>query len=165
MADLNNPHDNFFKAVFSRAEVADDFLRHHLPADIAALIQPGSLEIGKDSFIEPELKEHYADLLYRVQTTTGQPGHDYLLFEHKSRPHPLIALDLLRYMVGIWGQAVKSGQGVPLPLILPIVLYHGRREWQIATDFGSLFDIPPGSAGSAAGARPAAWNRSVGGRR
>lgn len=59
-------------------------------------------------------KEHYADLLYRVQTTTGQPGHVYLLFEHKSRQHPLIALDLLRYMIGIWGQAVKSGQGAPL---------------------------------------------------
>ena len=143
MADLGNPHDRFFKAVFSRTEVAEDFLRHHLPADILALIRPGSLEIGKDSFIDPELKEHYSDLLYSIQMTTGQPGHVYLLFEHKSRPHPLIALDLLRYMTGIWGQAVKSGQGTPLPVILPIVLYHGRRQWRVATDFGSLFDIPP----------------------
>ncbi|MFZ4700595.1 MAG: Rpn family recombination-promoting nuclease/putative transposase, partial [Candidatus Methylumidiphilus sp.] len=115
MADLNNPHDHFFKAVFSRTEVAEDFLRHHLPVGIAALIKPGSLEISKDSFIDPELKEHYSDLLYSVQMTTGQPGHVYLLFEHKSRPQPLIALDLLRYMTGIWGQAVKSGQGTPLP--------------------------------------------------
>jgi len=75
--------------------------------------------------------------------STGQPGYVYLLFEHKSRPEPLVALDLLRYLVGIWGQAVKSGQGAPLPFILPIVLYHGRRQWHIATDFGSLFDIPP----------------------
>lgn len=100
--------------MFSHTDIAEDFLWHYLPTDITTLIKPGSLELEKDSFIGPELKEHYADLLYQVQTATGQPGHVYLLFEHKSRQHPLIALDLLRYMIGIWGQAVKSGQGAPL---------------------------------------------------
>jgi len=143
MTDLTDPHDRFFKAVFSHEEVAEDFLRHHLPIEISALILPGSLEISKDSFIDPELKNHYSDLLYNVRMTTGQPGHIYLLFEHKSHLEPLVALDLLRYLVSIWGQAVKSGQGRPLPIIVPIVLYHGRRPWQINTDFASLFETPP----------------------
>jgi hypothetical protein len=46
MADISNPHDRFFKAVFGRTEIAEDFLRNHLPADIAALIHPGSLLIS-----------------------------------------------------------------------------------------------------------------------
>ena len=64
VTDLTDPHDRFFKAVFSHVEIAEDFLRHHLPIEISALILPGSLEISKDSFIDPELKNHYSDLLY-----------------------------------------------------------------------------------------------------
>ena len=143
MADLTDPHDRFFKAVFSHEEIAEDFLFHHLPAEIAALLVPGKLEISKDSFIDPELKHHYSDLLYNVRLTTGQPVQIYLLFEHKSHPEPLIALDLLRYMVNIWGQAVKSGRHRPLPNIIPIVFYHGRRPWRISTDFASLLRTPP----------------------
>jgi len=142
MAEISNPHDRFFKAVFGRTEIAEDFLRNHLPPDIAALIRPGSLHISKDSFIDHELREHYSDLLYDMVMTTGQDGHVYFLFEHKSRPEPLIALDLLRYMVNIWGQVLKSGHDLPLPVILPIVFYHGVFQWRIATDFGSLFNPP-----------------------
>ncbi len=138
-----NPHDQFFKEVFSRAEVAADFLAHHLPAEIAALLQPGSLEIQKDSFVDPELAEHHTDLLYAVRWADDQPGYVYLLFEHKSYPEPRIALDLLRYLVRIWEQTLKSGHQGPLPVVLPLVIYHGRRPWRIASDFGSLFDLPP----------------------
>ena len=35
---------------------------------------------------------------------------------------------------------LKSGHDLPLPVILPIVFYHGVFQWRIATDFGSLFD-------------------------
>ena len=98
MNSPNNPHDRFFKAVFSREDVAADFLRHHLPADIASLMTPGSLAIRKDSFVENDLGEHYSDLLYSVTLHNGQPGFVYVLFEHKSCPEPRIALDLLRYL-------------------------------------------------------------------
>jgi predicted transposase YdaD len=36
MSDLTNPHDAFFKQILSYPEVAADFLRQHLPADVAA---------------------------------------------------------------------------------------------------------------------------------
>ena len=93
-----NPHDRFFKAVFSRDDVAADFLRHHLPADIASLLLPGTLAIRKDSFVDQALSEHYSDLLYSVKLHNGQPGFVYVLFEHKSYPEPRIALDLNKYL-------------------------------------------------------------------
>ena len=43
MADISNPHDRFFKVVFGRTEIAEDFLRNPPTPDIAALIHPGSL--------------------------------------------------------------------------------------------------------------------------
>jgi len=138
-----NPHDRFFKAVFSRKDVAADFLRHHLPADIASLLLPDSLTIRKDSFVDQALNEHYSDLLYSVSLHNGHPGFVYVLFEHKSYPEPRIALDLLRYLVQIWNQLVKSGHQGPLPVILALVIYHGRQKWSIGREFNTLFDAPP----------------------
>jgi len=144
MNSPNNPHVRFFKAVFSRENVAADFLRHHLPAEITSLMASGSLTICKDSFVDQALSEHYSDLLYSVTLYNGQPGFVYVLFEHKSYPEPRIALDLLRYLVQIWNQLIKSGHHGPLPVILPIVIYHGRQKWSIGREFNTLFDAPPG---------------------
>jgi predicted transposase YdaD len=144
MNSPNNPHDRFFKAVFSREDVAADFLRHHLPAEIASLMTLGSLTIRKDSFVDDDLGEHYSDLLYSVRLHNGQPGFVYVLFEHKSYPEARIALHLLRYLVQIWNQQVKSGHRGPLPVILALVIYHGRQTWSIGREFNALFDVPPG---------------------
>jgi hypothetical protein len=99
-----NPHDHFFKAVFTRPEAAGDFLRHYLPPEIIQHLDLARLMICKDSFIDPELAEHHSDLLYQVPLTGGGQGYVYVLFEHKSYPEPFIALALLRYMVRIWEQ-------------------------------------------------------------
>ena len=36
MPEITNPHDRFFKEVFARKEVAADFLRNYLSADVLA---------------------------------------------------------------------------------------------------------------------------------
>ncbi|HLC16277.1 MAG TPA: Rpn family recombination-promoting nuclease/putative transposase [Thermodesulfovibrionia bacterium] len=63
MPKLENPHDKFFKEVFSRHEAARDFLVHYLPKEIAELIDLEFLEISKDSFVDEELQEHFCDIL------------------------------------------------------------------------------------------------------
>jgi predicted transposase/invertase (TIGR01784 family) len=138
---LTNPHDRFFKELFSRQEAAQDFLQNYLPLDIANLLDLASLTISKDSFIDPELQEHFSDLLYRVALHSGSETYIYLLFEHKSYPEPFIALQLLRYMVRIWDQSLKQRQAL-LP-ILPLVIYHGQATWKVALDFTALFELPP----------------------
>jgi predicted transposase YdaD len=35
---LTNPHDRFFKELFSRREVAQDFMSHYLPPELVALL-------------------------------------------------------------------------------------------------------------------------------
>lgn len=80
MADITNPHDKFFKEVLSRQEVARDFILHHLPYDIVGLLDIESLEIRKDSFIDKELKEHFLDILYCVDTKGGGSSYAYQIF-------------------------------------------------------------------------------------
>ncbi len=91
-----NPHDHFFKAVFSRPEVASDFLRGYLPEKVFTLLDLSTLVIHKDTFVDQDLAEHYSDLLYQIDLKDGQAGYVYVLFEHKSYSEPLIGLDLLR---------------------------------------------------------------------
>ena len=45
------------------------------------------------------MQAHQTDLLYRVRLANGGQAYIYFLFEHKSYPDPLVALQLLRYMV------------------------------------------------------------------
>ena len=62
-AELRNPHDRFFKEVWSRKDVGQDFLRHYLPAEVVDLLDLRSLELSKESFIDEQLRGHYSDML------------------------------------------------------------------------------------------------------
>ena len=42
------------------------------------------------------MQQHQADLLYQVRLHDGQIAYVYFLFEHKSYPDRLVALQLLR---------------------------------------------------------------------
>jgi len=99
MTTLHNPHDRFFKAVFGRTEVAAEFLARYLPAEVAATLDWATLRAEKDSFLDPALTQHQADLLYGVDLRGGGTGYVHVLFEHKSFVESRINLDWLRYSV------------------------------------------------------------------
>lgn len=153
---LTYSHDEFFRDTFARQETALDFLQHYLPPQLRELVYLPSLTINKDSFIDPELQPHYADLLYHLDWVTStaktekQTGlYLYLLFEHKSHPDEWVPLQLLTYQQQIWAlwrkqQAQMKTKPLPnkLPPILPIVFYHGTSKWQTARNFQALFDLP-----------------------
>jgi predicted transposase YdaD len=142
MPDITNPHDRFFEAVFSNEENARDFVASYLPAPIVAGMDLGTLEPTKDSFIDDELRRHFSDLLFRVRLKTGRGGFVYLLFEHKAQPELMVGFQLLRYSVRIWEQYGEGAPSRTLPPHVSVVLYHGRRPWQVSPHFRSLFDAP-----------------------
>lgn len=137
---LSNPHDKFFKESFSHKEVVESFIREYLPETIYKQVDFGSLEILKDSFIDIELSEHFSDILYRIKIA-GKFSYLYLLFEHKSYMDPMIGFQLLRNMVKILEQYLKQHKRVKkLPVIVPIVIYHGNEKWSIANSLMPLFE-------------------------
>lgn len=141
MSELSNPHDKFFKETFSRPEIARDFLSNYLPSAVVASLDLDSLQLQSDSFIDPDLQALYSDLLYQVETRDGRASYVYLFLEHKSSSDPLTPFQLLRYLVRIWERALHE-KVKQLPPVLPLVVYHGRGQWRIATDFGELFNGP-----------------------
>ncbi|HWQ34439.1 MAG TPA: Rpn family recombination-promoting nuclease/putative transposase [Blastocatellia bacterium] len=147
---ISNPHDAYFKSLLGQRRLAAEFLRHYLPKEIVAELRLHTLEEVKDSFISDELHEYFSDLIWRVKRSTGAEAYVYLLLEHKSVPEKWTALQLLGYAVKLWEQARESG-AERLPLIIPVVLYHGRQPWKISLNFLHLV----------AGTEPGAWRRYV----
>ena len=141
MSDIRNPHDLFFRETFSRIEITHDFIENYLPAEVVAILNLDTLEPQKDSFVDEELREHFSDLLYRVQQKNGHEANVDLLLEHKSSPDVLVAFQLLRYMVRIWERAQRE-KVKPLPPVIPIVVCHGHEKWQVSENFTGLFEGP-----------------------
>jgi len=133
-----NPHDRLFKQLWRERNVVADFLRTYLPGDVSSLISAGSVELCKDSFVSADLKEYFSDLLYRADMG-GRPGYLYVLLEHKSRPAPLVPLQLLGYIKGIWDLHLKQSP-LPLPMVVPVVLYHGRENWRVPCCLSGLLE-------------------------
>lgn len=64
---VNQYHDNLFKETFGDLEVTRDFFKNYLPEEILGIIDVETIETRKDSFIEEELKDVYADLLFSAK--------------------------------------------------------------------------------------------------
>ena len=93
MASINNPHDKFFKELFSRRESAIDFLQHYLPPEVSSLLEISTLSPVKDSFIDEQFQEQFSDLLYQVEFRERGTLFVYILFEHKSYPDIFSAMN------------------------------------------------------------------------
>ncbi|NLK53055.1 MAG: Rpn family recombination-promoting nuclease/putative transposase [Syntrophomonadaceae bacterium] len=132
---IQNPHDKFFKKTFGDVAVAKDFLNNYLPQKIMGIIDIETLEPQKDSYIDEELKEGFSDLLFRANINNRE-GYLYLLFEHKSYPSRDVAFQLLKYTVRVWD--TRIGETGQLPIIIPLVVYHGKEGWNIKPTLGEM---------------------------
>ena len=141
MADIHQPHDRLFRAVFSDAGEAAGLLQTVLPDTIRDSFDWTTLILLDGTFVDENLQESQSDLLYQVEHIgTGQPVSMYLLFEHQSSPDPWMPFRLLRYCCRIWeaerrDDPTRSG----LWPIVPVVFYQGARGWNHSTEFADLF--------------------------
>jgi hypothetical protein len=75
-----------------------------------------------------------------VEDTSSRLHFVYILVEHKSYPDNRVALQLMHYMAGLW----RQWNQLPLPVIHPVVLYHGTRRWTAPTQLIDLHRFRPG---------------------
>lgn len=136
---IQNPHDKFFKETLGNVGVAKDFLNHYLPQNIMQVIDVNTLEPQKDSFIDEELQESFSDLFFKVNINKKE-GFIYFLFEHKSYTSKETAFQLLKYMTRIWETKIKKEDANELPVIVPLVIYHGKTNWNVKTQLGDMIE-------------------------
>ena len=59
----HNPHDSFFRAVFSEPENTAAFLQSTLPAEVSRWLKLETLALTEESFVDEDLRSTYADLI------------------------------------------------------------------------------------------------------
>jgi predicted transposase/invertase (TIGR01784 family) len=133
---VSNPHDKFFKETMKDPQTAGDFLRLYLPKELAEKLNLNKLELQKDSFIDSKLKVLQTDLLFKTEYL-GTTTFIYVLFEHKSYPDKKTGIQLMKYLMSIWEKNLD--EKTIIPVILPIVIYHGKKSWPWAGNLKYLW--------------------------
>jgi predicted transposase/invertase (TIGR01784 family) len=142
---IPNPHDLMFKAAFGQPEHARGALRAIVPPALAEALDWSTLMLQPGSFVDAALQQQHTDLLYAATWRDGGETLVYLLFEHQSGPptEGRMAERMLHYKVRIWGRwRADHPKAKTLPMILPIVMYHGASPWSEPRAFDELLDVP-----------------------
>ncbi len=142
---IPTPHDGLVKLTFGQIEHARGELRAIVPSALADGLQWSALALEPGSFVDAALGHQHADLLYSLTWRDGRDALVYLLFEHQSAPPKdgPMGRRLLRYMDRIWDRwSIDHPRAKKLPMILPIVMYHGAMPWPEPVSFEELIDVP-----------------------
>ena len=139
-------HDALFRALVSRSDRAGALLQDHLPSEIAVLVDFEHLpELMEGTFINGDGAKTQCDALFRVRLKSGQDARIYVLLEHKSSVDYDTPLQIARYMLNIWARELKATPAHrKLPMILPLVFYHGLGEWTVPRSLAEMIDAPDG---------------------
>jgi len=101
-----------------------------LPREVLAEIDLDSFELSNVSFIDEQLKEYFADIVYTCNTKQDKQIKISFLLEHKSYYDPHLPLQLLRYLLKGYDYQYVKEEKKELSLIIPVVIYHGESAWK-----------------------------------
>ena len=133
---VHNPHDRFFKRIFSDIRIARDFLWNYLPQEAVEIVDLDYLIPENNSHVDENLRESLSDMLYKTKIK-GQDGYIYILMEHKSYIEGKVIFQLLRYITSIWEEKYDP-KTKKVPIIIPMVIYHGREVWNVETSLSNM---------------------------
>ena len=141
----NTNHDNFVKKVMENPVAASEFLEEFLPAQYIDMLDLTTLKVEKESYVEDSLKSRLSDIVYSLQTKPNDAGKTdttlvYTLVEHQSSPDYMIAFRLWKYSLLLLERHTKKRN--KLPVIIPLVLYNGKKKYNVPMNLWELFTYP-----------------------
>lgn len=143
MSEIKNIHDKLFKNVFENVDNTRAFLRKVLPETLIKVIDFSKIAIDPTNYVSQKFKEGFSDIIVKT-LMINQEGKEletdiYILIEHKSYKDEEIFIQLLLYMYLMWQNDLAEGN--PLRVIIPLVFYHGKDEWDIPKSFIDQFAV------------------------
>ncbi|WP_167751411.1 Rpn family recombination-promoting nuclease/putative transposase [Lentibacillus salicampi] len=144
MKNQNNEHDVGYKYLLSAKHIFVQLLTSFVQKEWVNEIAESQLELMDKSYVLQDFNEKEADLVYRMKTE-DQEIIFYILMELQSKVDYQMPYRLLLYMNEIWRDVVKNmgrkkvgRKSFRLPVIIPIVLYNGKRKWTVPTQFKDM---------------------------
>ncbi len=129
---INDPHDKFIKNNLSRIDSARSFIETYLLDRIDLSIDLLNLRLFQNDSVDTNLLEYLSDLIFYTETIP-QRRQFYLIIEHKSFPDRNIGMQMDNYIHVIRENHAKSDEYKnDLFYVVPVILYHGKRKWDIS---------------------------------
>ncbi|MCX6579963.1 MAG: Rpn family recombination-promoting nuclease/putative transposase [Candidatus Aminicenantes bacterium] len=143
MSEIKNIHDKLFKNVFENVDNTRAFLRKILPETLIKAIDFSKISIDFTDYVSKKFKEGHSDIIVKT-LMINEKGKElqtdiYILVEHKSYKDEEIFIQLLLYMYLMWQKDLSEDK--PLRVIIPLVFYHGKDEWDIPQSFADQFPV------------------------
>src|SRR5699024_7549115 len=120
--------------------IIKDFIENNIPKEALDVIDMETIELIKDTFINKELEESFSDLIYRIKIN-NKDAYICFLLEHKSYKDKMTIFQVNKYIIESWMTIIQKENKEELPIIVPMVIYHGKEKWNLKID---LRDMIPG---------------------
>jgi predicted transposase/invertase (TIGR01784 family) len=143
-------HDQGYKRLFSHPQAIEELARGFLWPDWVERLDFPTLERIGSGFISDDLRERQSDVIWRMRWKGERETWLYLLLEFQSASYPFMAVRMLTYAGLLLEEILRKEKlkpGAKLPIVLPVVLYNGKRPWRAPLDLARLFGETPGNLG------------------
>jgi len=138
-------HDASYRLLFSHPQMIGDLLRGFVREDWIGQLDLRSLEKRGEVQISDRLERREEDLVWRIGWQEDW-APVYLLLEFQSSNDPYMAVRNLTYVGLRYEDLVRKREISPtgrLPIVVPLVLYNGRRGWSGAREISEIVEIVP----------------------
>ncbi len=123
-------YDKLIKTILNEEEEARKFINY--------FIEPQKFIETNELIRYTNNKSKEADLIYKLK------GKEiFFLIEQQSTADITIQYKILNYCIDIiqkWSRSKKTGKNVGYPIVVPIVIYTGDKNWKIPKKFNYMFE-------------------------
>lgn len=134
--------DALYRRLFEHPQLLRDLLACVMDAAWLQNLDWTGLQPLDSTYVGERLQQRIGDGAWKIPYRSGG-GDVYvlLMLENQSRPEPHMALRLAAYAALLYQTLLRNKLiGLPLPPILPVVLYSGARRWNAARELTDLTD-------------------------
>jgi len=143
--DINNIHDKSYRDLYSNKEVFIDLVKEMLKAPWASNLTTENLVLINKSYISSDYEEKESDIVYKASIGDKEVIF-YVLLEFQSTIDYRMPLRLFFYISEILREYAKNDnqksndKNIKIPAVIPIVLYNGKKEWDVPQRFRDIID-------------------------
>lgn len=131
----------FFEILMGHPHVPAALFRERLPSELFALladVPPERVDLGRSGE-----RRTPGEVVFRLSLLGGGEIFVCCLLEHRE-PAPRVAVRALEALARTWQWLARDrGQGT-LPIVVPLVVYHGATPWTAGRTFSALSREPLG---------------------
>jgi predicted transposase/invertase (TIGR01784 family) len=140
-SSLHITHDAFLKRILADRGAAIAFMRAFLPTEVLEHLEVESYVPATNSFITEEMESRLADIIFEVPVKgSDEKVMVSVLVELKSSPDKYTTFQLLEYIALGYRKQIREKHR--LQLIIPVIYYHGKRNW-VYQDISTFFHEYP----------------------